>query len=478
MSVTALTPLTVASTVTGSGALVAGQHTPADATSGAFTVTLPTPAHVGAWLRVEKIDASLNAVTISGTIRGSSSTLTLTTQSHVIELVAESLTSWRPSNDHRTTSGIRYVAATSQVLGERIWDLTGYATPTTTSTSGVRLHNDGVTFTVPDTGWVRVSFSGAVWATEVWWMILNGDGTTVPRTQLTINSNSQPVQSQLEVLVNCTAPNTALVPGATVTWYWGWASPNGSTATFDNAMSAMKIEAAAAPQGYTLGSDSIAGQTASLTTPQNVTTATASAASVSPSWSATPTSGDLLLALMMCNVTTGSWVLPSGWAIAKSQQVSTGARFLGLCYKVAGGSEPTSLTFTGTGATTIAVHLWSKRGFTTTPTVALTAGQSLTTYTTGTNIETAGGVTSPPHYAVAAVSAGATVNITRIANGWDSTSLAFYAGRGTVFVDSGVTMAMGASEKIFTEVGKNGRMSPTLSAAQAAAALIVTFSGV
>ncbi|NAE18262.1 hypothetical protein GUJ16_13375, partial [Enterococcus hirae] len=40
------TPLNVVAAVTTAGALVAGKHTPVDATAGAITMTLPTPANV------------------------------------------------------------------------------------------------------------------------------------------------------------------------------------------------------------------------------------------------------------------------------------------------------------------------------------------------------------------------------------------------------------------------------------------------
>ena len=88
----------VAATLTANGNATAGHHTPVDATSGAVTVTLPSvsASNVGAKLSVEKIDTSANAVTVSGSIRGTASTLTLTTKGAAVELLADSAGSWWP----------------------------------------------------------------------------------------------------------------------------------------------------------------------------------------------------------------------------------------------------------------------------------------------------------------------------------------------------------------------------------------------
>jgi hypothetical protein len=88
-----------------SGTLAIGVNL-VDATSGAKTPTLPTPTVAGQLLSIEKTDSSVNAVTISGTIRGSAGSLALTSQNQAILLEAESLTSWRPFADHRTKASL------------------------------------------------------------------------------------------------------------------------------------------------------------------------------------------------------------------------------------------------------------------------------------------------------------------------------------------------------------------------------------
>jgi hypothetical protein len=62
--------LSVAATVTASGALVPGKHNPVDASGGAKTMTLPTGQAEGATIGVEKLDSSANAVTVTGSVRG------------------------------------------------------------------------------------------------------------------------------------------------------------------------------------------------------------------------------------------------------------------------------------------------------------------------------------------------------------------------------------------------------------------------
>jgi hypothetical protein len=83
------------------GALVAGVNT-VDATAGAKAPTLPTPTVVGQVLSVEKIDSTANTVTVSGTIRGSSTSVALVYQYESVVFEAESLSSWRPFAGHKT----------------------------------------------------------------------------------------------------------------------------------------------------------------------------------------------------------------------------------------------------------------------------------------------------------------------------------------------------------------------------------------
>lgn len=96
---------THAATVTGSGALLAGQHTPVDATGGAITLTLPTPTHLGAYLSVEKVDASTNAVTVTGSIRGAATSVSLAWQFESVEFHWNG-TTWRPINGHKTKAAL------------------------------------------------------------------------------------------------------------------------------------------------------------------------------------------------------------------------------------------------------------------------------------------------------------------------------------------------------------------------------------
>lgn len=97
--------LTLGATLTANGTLPAGQHTPVDATSAALTVTLPSPTDVGAYLIVEKTDSSTHTVTISGSIRGSSSTVVLYWQYETLELYWTG-TTWRPVRGHKPKTAL------------------------------------------------------------------------------------------------------------------------------------------------------------------------------------------------------------------------------------------------------------------------------------------------------------------------------------------------------------------------------------
>lgn len=90
-----------ATTVSGSGVLQSGRHTPVDAASGPITMTLPTPTHPGVSLSVEKIDTSPNTVTVTGSIRGATNSVTLTAQYQVTQMHWTGAT-WRVTGDHRT----------------------------------------------------------------------------------------------------------------------------------------------------------------------------------------------------------------------------------------------------------------------------------------------------------------------------------------------------------------------------------------
>ena len=106
--------LTVA-TVTSAATLAADKHTPVDATAAALTVTLPTPTRAGQVVVVEKVDATANAVTVSGTIRGVTATTTLVGQYETLMLISESTTSWRPEASHRTKTWLDSTIAAQAV---------------------------------------------------------------------------------------------------------------------------------------------------------------------------------------------------------------------------------------------------------------------------------------------------------------------------------------------------------------------------
>lgn len=96
--------------------LTANRYTKADATSAPFTATLPSGGGLiyGAVVAVEKIDATANAVTVSGTIRGVSASLTLILSHETLLFFYEGTGSWRPLASHKTLSSLdaRYALPT------------------------------------------------------------------------------------------------------------------------------------------------------------------------------------------------------------------------------------------------------------------------------------------------------------------------------------------------------------------------------
>src|SRR5690348_3084660 len=95
--------VSVATTRTTDGTLVAGIHQPVDATSGNRSLALPTSAPAGSVLSVEKTDAGTNTVTLTGSVRGvGSSSLTLVGQYECLVLRADSAGSWWPYAGHKT----------------------------------------------------------------------------------------------------------------------------------------------------------------------------------------------------------------------------------------------------------------------------------------------------------------------------------------------------------------------------------------
>lgn len=111
MSTTVSTPRKVATTATSGAPLAKGAHNPVDATASPLTMTLPAAA-AGVEISVEKVDGSANVVTISGTIRGVSSSITLPTQFEGRTFLSEGAGSWRPTSDHRTAGSLAATFAT------------------------------------------------------------------------------------------------------------------------------------------------------------------------------------------------------------------------------------------------------------------------------------------------------------------------------------------------------------------------------
>jgi lysophospholipase L1-like esterase len=108
MPTTVELPRSIATTVTTAGALAIGKHNPVNASSAALTMTLPAAvtANAGRRISVEKTDASTNAVTISGPIRGATSTVALVWQNESVDLVADATGSWWPVAGHKTKASL------------------------------------------------------------------------------------------------------------------------------------------------------------------------------------------------------------------------------------------------------------------------------------------------------------------------------------------------------------------------------------
>lgn len=87
----------VSATLTTSVTLAAGRHYPANATTAALTLTLPTGTRPGVIISVEKTDASANIVTVSGNMRGAAGqTLQLPWRYDSVVLQSDASGSWWP----------------------------------------------------------------------------------------------------------------------------------------------------------------------------------------------------------------------------------------------------------------------------------------------------------------------------------------------------------------------------------------------
>lgn len=116
-------PLPPQSVVSANGALVAGVHNRVDATSGTRTMTLPAPSASGRLL-VEKTDTSANLVTITGSIRGASTSVSLYWQFETLSLVCDAAgTTWYPQLGHKTKATLDAVYA--RIPWAVVWDGTG-----------------------------------------------------------------------------------------------------------------------------------------------------------------------------------------------------------------------------------------------------------------------------------------------------------------------------------------------------------------
>jgi hypothetical protein len=88
----------VAATTSTSGPLQVGRHTPVDASGGAKSMSLPTGQAGGSMIGVEKIDASINDVTVTGNIRGlGGQSLVLPGQHTGSTFIADPAGSWWPT---------------------------------------------------------------------------------------------------------------------------------------------------------------------------------------------------------------------------------------------------------------------------------------------------------------------------------------------------------------------------------------------
>jgi hypothetical protein len=91
--------------LTATTTLPAGHQSEVDATSGSVTVNLPTGSSAGTLLSVEKVDATINTVNITGNIRGvAAQTIQILGQHETIGFVADSTGSWWVDWGHKPLS--------------------------------------------------------------------------------------------------------------------------------------------------------------------------------------------------------------------------------------------------------------------------------------------------------------------------------------------------------------------------------------
>lgn len=122
----------VVTPVTSGGAVPVNELTPVNALSAPVPMTLPTGQSQGTWAAVQKTDTSTNAVTISGSIRGVATSITLVLANETVWFTVDSLGSWWPLASHKTLGSLdaRYAASQGQYIDRRGADPT-YATDST-----------------------------------------------------------------------------------------------------------------------------------------------------------------------------------------------------------------------------------------------------------------------------------------------------------------------------------------------------------
>lgn len=233
---------------------VDGDYVIGDATSGAFTVTLPSPT-AGRVVAVRKVDSGSNAITVSaasGTIDGSA-TRSLSKQWQTQYYVADG-TNWQrlvvPGVEGIAASGT--ASSSTYLRGDGSWatpsggtallGVTQYApaskaTYTTSSTSYVALDttNLTVTFVAPASGQVllRLGATGSnATGWQSWAVLTHGTSTLVGKAMFRNYSDAgQPFATQEQVI-------GGLTPGNTYTWDWAQATGNASFSVSTYAMGA------------------------------------------------------------------------------------------------------------------------------------------------------------------------------------------------------------------------------------------------
>lgn len=102
----ALPVLSANNVVTTGGVLAVNVVTDVDATAGTVAMTLPSSAPSGTLVTVEKYDTTLNAVTITGNVRGQPATVTSLQYQYQSIMYLFSAGTWWPVGDHKPISAL------------------------------------------------------------------------------------------------------------------------------------------------------------------------------------------------------------------------------------------------------------------------------------------------------------------------------------------------------------------------------------